>query len=210
MGELEDRFEEAGLLWPAGIKPSSVRHALDRVGVIDEVLKHCRQRRVVIQAGGMQGLWPLRFAKSFRAVHTFEPEPLLFELLALNTRQVPNIYARSAALGESPGLCGIHRAGLGGHTVIPGDSIRVETIDDLALAEVDLIQLDVEGYEAKAIRGALQTIDLSRPLILLEWRGLGERYGDTADDLSALLRPFGYRAVARLRGDLLFSCDRRR
>jgi len=51
------------------------------------------------------------------------------------------------------------------------------TIDDLGLDACDLIQLDVEGFEAKVLQGASQTITRCRPVIMVEDRGHGTRYG---------------------------------
>lgn len=41
-------------------------------------------------------------------------------------------------------------------------------IDDLALARVDFLKLDIEGMEIEALRGASDTIARTRPLVLVE------------------------------------------
>lgn len=42
------------------------------------------------------------------------------------------------------------------------------TIDSMALGPVDLIKLDIEGMELKALQGAAQTIEEQRPILVIE------------------------------------------
>jgi hypothetical protein len=41
-------------------------------------------------------------------------------------------------------------------------------IDDLNLPSCDLIHLDVEGYEAAALQGAIETIKKFKPVVIIE------------------------------------------
>ena len=54
------------------------------------------------------------------------------------------------------------------HLAPSTDSIDVITLDSLYLNQVDFIKIDVEGYEAKAIAGGVETIKKHRPTIVLE------------------------------------------
>ncbi|MGH8432099.1 MAG: FkbM family methyltransferase, partial [Solimonas sp.] len=166
------------------------------------VLSFCprKRRRAMIQAGGMNGLWALRFAEHFERVLTFEPEPLLFDCHHRNTHMVGNIIRQHAALGEAPGRCSMNFKSLGSHTVIPGDTVDVITIDSLGLEDLDLLQLDLEGYEAKAIAGAEATIDRCKPLIQLEWIGFTANYGDDPDLFAMRLAAMGYEKIANIKG----------
>ncbi len=47
-------------------------------------------------------------------------------------------------------------------------------IDDLELAELDFIKLDVEGYEYQALKGAEQTLKRCRPMVMFEDKGKGD------------------------------------
>lgn len=197
-------FFEQRLWWPCGIKNTAVSHALKRASVINTVLTFVEpnRRRLILQAGGMNGLWPLRFAECFGRVITFEPETLLFDCLYLNTHAIGNIDRHHAALGEAPGRCSMNRKSLGSHTVIEGDTVDIVRIDDFGVTDLDFLQLDLEGYEAKAIRGAIDTIERCKPVIQLEWIGFTKNYGDDPDELFSLLtEKMGYVKVADLKGN---------
>jgi FkbM family methyltransferase len=49
-----------------------------------------------------------------------------------------------------------------------GERVAVALLDDLELPRPDVIKIDVEGHEARALEGARATIDKCRPLIVLE------------------------------------------
>jgi hypothetical protein len=57
---------------------------------------------------------------------------------------------------------------LPGETDLPCIEVQRMSIDDMHLDHVDLIKLDVEGHEYIALMGALNTIKLCRPVIVIE------------------------------------------
>ena len=94
---------EFGLWWPdydAGPQKCFAyvkRHLPD----CDVGISHCSRKRIAVQAGGHVGLWPLRIARSFGEVHTFEAEEALYKALVSNTEYWPSIYHYHAALSDS-------------------------------------------------------------------------------------------------------------
>jgi len=44
-----------------------------------------------------------------------------------------------------------------------------EVLDELCISKVDLIKIDVEGYEVEVVEGLANTIETHSPLILMEW-----------------------------------------
>lgn len=191
--------------WPADTRESQKDHALNHVRSAELAISLCKQHRTAIQAGGNVGLWPMRMARSFELVLTFEPEPVSRAVLAENVATLTNVSVRAEALGESHGACGISRRSLGSHNVTDGASVDIITIDSLGLYDVDLIQLDIEGYELRALRGAVETIRRCRPVIQVELRGFTAKYGDSDEALIAFLAELGYREKARVPGaDVVF------
>jgi FkbM family methyltransferase len=67
-------------------------------------------------------------------------------------------------------------------------------IESKGITTVDLIKLDVDGYELKMIQGAVNTLRAYKPVILMELQpwGLAE-VGDNAEDLVSLLSELGYK-----------------
>lgn len=78
--------------------------------------------------------------------------------------------------------------------------VEVATLDDLTSRfedRVALVKLDVEGAEARALRGARALISRSAPLFLIEVEPTHlARQGSSVDDLMAILKPYGYAAYA--------------
>lgn len=195
-----------GFCWPEGTRESQKEHALAHVRSAELAIGLCKRRRTAIQAGGNVGLWPARFAESFERVLTFEPEPVSRACLAQNVAAFANVTVRAEALGDTPGACGIDRRSLGSHNVVDGASVAIVTIDSLELVDVDLLQLDIEGYELRALRGGAETIRRCRPVIQVELRGFTEKYGDSDAGLIEFLVGLGYREKARVPGsDVVFA-----
>ncbi len=140
----------------------------------DFALASTSSRGCVIQAGGCMGLYPRLWAEDFHLVYTFEPDPFNFSCLVMNCVDKENIVKTQAALGDKPGRCSLaYPAGeesRGMAKMIEGDSIPVVRLDDFDFAEVSVIQLDCEGSEAGVLRGAMQTIEKHKPLVIIEGR----------------------------------------
>lgn len=188
----------AGLYWPNDVGQKYV-HSLKHVKSIEWAIARCSQKRTAVQAGGNIGLWPRRLAASFRRVISFEPDAISRECLELN---VPaNVDVRPEALGDAQRACDIERASLGSHRVVDGQRVPVTTVDALGLNDVDLLQLDVEGYEWHALSGAFNTIHRCRPIIQVELRGFTDRYGKSDADVDGLLAGLNYRRVSEQPGN---------
>ena len=190
--------------------PQADEHTLDwpfTYGSIDvdsalEMMEpRLRGNRTVIQAGGAIGIWPLRLSQFFDNVYTFEPEPTNYECLIQNVAGVENIYTEQAALGKdstkkvqmklpSKGHCGAWQ-------IRDGGQIPMIRIDDLNLENVDLIYLDIEGYEHYALEGAAETIKRDRPVIGLEDKGLNGWFNSGENAVKLLTTKFGYKIIGR-------------
>jgi FkbM family methyltransferase len=155
-----------------------------------------------VQAGGCMGIWPLRLAQIYSTVYTFEPQPESFHCLQANILGVGNIRAFHAALGDERGFVGMtHREddNYGAAYVEPGATIEMQRIDDLGLDDCGLIYLDVEGYESKVIRGAVETIERCKPAIGVEVK--------FDAGVVPLLLSMGYRIHRRTNLDVILRAD---
>lgn len=198
-----------GLWWPDDVA-EKWRHSLQHVRSLEWSLAHCARKRTALQAGGNIGLWPRRMADVFARVITFEPDATSCACLLLNTAALSNVEVHCEALGQAAARCGVQHRSLGSHQVIDGDAVPVTTIDALGLTDLDFLQLDIEGYEWHALRGAIATIARCRPLIQLELRGFTEKYGASDDAVRTLLAGLGYHEVSKQRGnDVVFKAGPR-
>lgn len=139
---------------------------------------------VVVDAGANIGIYSQFLSHcvgSAGVVHSFEPAPENFRRLESATRNCPNVHLSQAAVGErsersklyvSDELNVDHRAYLP-----EGDSRRAIDIDIIALDDyfqpgqrVDLIKMDIQGYELQALRGASRVLaDNPDAKLLLEF-----------------------------------------
>jgi FkbM family methyltransferase len=111
-------------------------------------------------------------------VHSFEPSPENFRLLSTATRHLSNVRLTQAVVGERSGKCKLyisdklnvdHRA-----YKADGDSRRAVPIQMVALDDyfksgqrVDLVKMDIQGYEVHALRGAQRVLQENPDINLL-------------------------------------------
>ena len=188
-----------GYLWPAGDRQAA-EAVIQQAGVhLPALLRWVPQRRFAVQAGGNVGVYPKILATHFERVLTVEPDPDNFACLRTNLTGVSNVQSLCAAFGEADGFSRLERwpGNVGAHRLIDGAAapdrqvipdIPIITIDALVRGPCDLIWLDVEGYEIRALKGAMMTIAREAPVIIVEDKGLtpGGRAGETVDFIKLL------------------------
>lgn len=196
-------------------------HARERLDLAVPYLQH---RNVAIQAGGNLGIWPylLIVEYGFRQVHTFEPDPDNLQCLLANTDGVDGAICHGAALGKHEGSVGWlkdRKSRPGWHKVAPhgGSKLNVDMmiIDQVPILadydKIDLIALDVEGYELPALMGAERTLFRDKPVLILEdlhrsrfksFRRLGGiAYGHPPGALQEWLSQRGYHKANEVKND---------
>lgn len=177
-----------------------------------QVLDHMRRfpgRDCVVQAGGHVGCYPKLLAAHFAKVYTFEPDAENFECVRANCPE-PNIVATLGCLGDSRLPLGLKRStgkNTGKHQVLRQGKIPCFRIDDLPLNALDLLVIDVEGYEIPVLQGGIRKIAKFRPLIVAEENARLLDFGRKYGDIERLLAPFGYVVVDRVGEDIVLQCN---
>lgn len=205
-GEISDYD---GTWWPTECTRARMYHAATMTD-IEYILSFVTGTKLCIQAGGNVGLWPKEFSKHFEAVYTFEPDHVNFRCLNLNCDE-KNIVKTQAALGSHAAFIDLHRISnnCGAHSVGGYGLIPTLRIDDFGFTNCDLIQLDIEGYEHNALLGAIETIKKFHPVIVVEDKGLSEKYGTEKGHIETWLKDFGYSLVSEIHRDLIFIPNKR-
>jgi FkbM family methyltransferase len=151
--------------------------------------------------GANIGNHTLYFAKLFKRVHAFEPNPRTFELLRFNTQWSVDVRVHCHGLGDNSGVFELieHKTNLGGSSILIGDkcadnlvAINIETLDNGSVDATDLcfMKIDVEGFEAQVIKGGIKTLKQHQPVIVLEQHA-SEFNGGSSPALD-LLASMGY------------------
>jgi FkbM family methyltransferase len=161
--------------------------------------------QVVLDIGTNVGEVLMNFAKRVGPegrVIGFEPNPATLAKcrhnLLLNAFE--NVELHGVALGDKSGeaFLGHPQAGNAGADRIgsAGIPIKLTTLDEFAagLDRIDLIKIDVEGFDLKVLRGGKQTLKRLRPKLFVELCDANLReQGDSAAGLVAWLERHGYR-----------------
>lgn len=179
---------------------------------IDAILPHVPGRSTCVQAGGNLGVFGKYLSTFFAQVLVFEPAPELFPWMTGNAPE-QNILRYQAALGETLGMVGTACTRRGekpapvheGLTHVSGDGI-VPTLrlDDFGLPTLDLLMLDLEGFELFALRGAAQTVLRCRPVISVEVNQNCGFYGVSKDDVRDWIGARRYQLAFRIQSDEVY------
>ena len=140
-----------------------------------------------VDVGASVGFFTVRAARSLAThgrVLAIEPHAKRFDFLRSNVaaNSLENVTCLRVALGASDTTAtlydldksfGPHRRdiSLGNPTAHP-ISVNVRTLDaickELGITSVELVKIDVEGYEPSVLRGMIETIGRSRPDVVFE------------------------------------------
>ncbi len=166
-----------------------------------------RAARVVVDVGANTGIYTLMAGRTNPRCRIMAVEPVdrvrtLLEMnIALNGLEsrctvVAGAVSRTAGTVRFhvpdvpvPSSASLHVAGFRG---CAGDLVEVpaHTLDDLCaqFEKVDLLKIDVEGFEDEVLEGASRLLAQSRPFIIVECNPDGPH-----GSVQALLEPHGYR-----------------
>lgn len=110
-------------------------------------------------------------------VYAFEPvlENYVLARLTVTMNELRNVILFHAGLGDDMSQArmdtgagsGIHRGG-GSSVSATGQTTTLLPIDLLQLSSLSVLELDVEGYELNALRGARDTLVRCKPIVMIE------------------------------------------
>ncbi len=203
------------LLCYHGLLNARTQRWLPFLGLEDEMFylrKLVHHGQVAIDVGANVGIytgWLSRLVGPLGRVIALEPYPPTFKRLTRNLLRMraKNVTALNVAAGEVMGRTTLELPLRRGIEVIdpyvhispisvPGGETEMAPIDELAhragLSSVNLIKVDVEGFEASVIRGARSTIRRFQPSILIEiFDRWAQRYGSGFHEVNEELVELG-------------------
>jgi FkbM family methyltransferase len=150
---------------------------LDFDPLIPHILPLIRPGDTVVDVGAFIGDHTVAYSHAVGksgSVYAYEPNPVAFQCLVHNTHGMSNVFGFCHALGAADGIAGLvgeyassyiqHNNSSGGLV------IQVRRLDnDIPLfGNVDLIKIDVEGYELDVLKGAEKLIEKFHPKMVIE------------------------------------------
>ena len=159
----------------------------------DMILETIPSMKTFVDVGSNVGIWSLPMSKKFRRVVSYEPSKQNIECLRAN---VPSgIEIREKAVANFSGTADFHQAGKNcgdGKLCRPGVgssySVPVVRLDDEGIDEIDLIKIDVQGWEYEVLDGAREIIKTQRPWIIFE-------VNEDIDQCCKLMEKSGYETL---------------
>lgn len=156
--------------------------AIPELPMINFVRTIAGRGRTFVDVGAHIGFYTMGLAPGFERVIAFEPSRFQYGWLRRNAslNAYDHVLCEHVALGDKAGTARLnvlsYEGGLNSlspevaseRTILDHYTVPVEVLDDRSLADVDLLKIDVEGFEIPVLRGAARTIAASRPVILIE------------------------------------------
>lgn len=186
-----------------------------------ELFSSVKSGDVVFDVGTHIGEHLLNFAQragAAGAVHGFEPDAEIYQQCRENIRlnSFENIHLNNFGLSDKKETAAIYcvnennlgmnrivsdaemeRVNKNSETLIKRGTIEITTLDEYAeqknISKIDLMKIDVEGFEHKVILGGLETLRKFKPVIFIEVsnENLLEN-GTSADRLLGEIENLGY------------------
>lgn len=155
--------------------------------IIDILIKVCREDFTVINVGAHVGSTIIPISDHVERVFCFEPQEKMYDLLLKNilTNGVSNIIpfrgvvsnTKKTKVSMKPtdhsGISVVDKVNgkvnYGGVSIgLGGEEVFSYKIDNLIIGNVDLITIDAEGSEELVVLSAQKTIELYRPILMIE------------------------------------------
>jgi len=193
--------------------PRMLEKSLAKDGVIryqwrarEMAIKECGQHRSCIDIGANVGLWSCELVNHFENVIAFEPVAEFRECFSKNVKH-SNYIMHPITLGRHESLIEMNIVqGNTGHSHINLNSlgkgsIPLKTLDSFQLTDIDMIKIDVEGFEEEILYGAKDTIIFNRPVMAIEQQK--HEYKDAIEELPSIkiLEGWGYEVVGQVKKD---------
>ncbi|MFH1626575.1 MAG: FkbM family methyltransferase [bacterium] len=177
--------------------------------ILDLITKYLKQGETFIDIGaniGQHSMFAASIVGNFGKVYSFEPIPRIYNQIldSVHLNNFDNIIkAYNFALGEkdTEQTLYITSENIGGSSLIKRSEcdkkIEVKIIKGdnilLQLKQINLIKMDVEGYEYEALSGIHATLKKFHPIIVLEFNGDSYNKNDNyGDKIISLLNNLGY------------------
>jgi FkbM family methyltransferase len=139
--------------------------------------------KIAIDIGANKGVYAHALSALCLEVRAFEPHPKMFAVL--NHGLPPNVRTHRIALSDADGTAELvipsyNKAGFSnqgasldatkksapfGYASVAVDTRR---LDSFRFTNIGFIKIDVEGFEAAVVRGALDTIRREKPVLMIE------------------------------------------
>jgi len=173
---------------------------------LNEFLKHCEENDIklntVIDVGAWCGTWSLSICSLAENIEAFEPDPTHYHCLEKN--KTANITCRNVALGEAEKQVGLSEDNFTqAKYITAAGNVQMQTLDSYNFTNVDLIKIDVEGYELSVLKGAERTLEQCKYL-MIELNNNSKRFKSNNSIIERWLSDKGFSVLIKTWPDVVF------
>lgn len=150
------------------------------------ILRQAKRNDVVVDVGANIGYYTILLADKvgkIGKVYAFEPDKTNFEILEKNIKEskLENVVAVNAAVGRKNETKILYKSeeNLGDHKLyndqflisnVKKEMVKIIKLDDYFKdKKVDLMKIDVQGWEPEVIEGVKKIIEKDKPIIFMEY-----------------------------------------
>ena len=156
----------------------------------------------VLDIGAWVGTWTMKINPFCGRVVAFEPDPLHYECLMKNVPE--EVETHQLAVGNDKKMISLSEDNFTQAKRVVGEgNIPMVTIDSLNFTDVDLIKIDVEGYEMEVLKGADKTLQNVKYL-MIELNNNSKKYGSSNLEIEKYLRKKGFRTMIKAWPDVVW------
>ena len=160
---------------------------------------YVKRAGTAIDVGAHIGIFSRRMSQHFTLVHSFEPDAHNYACLVRNVQSWA-VRATYGAAGAQRGMGNVRvdavsNTGARGFEAAVTGNVPMYAIDEFKYDGLGLVKIDTEGYEHRVLVGALETLKLHKPVLIIE---------RPKEDSMNVLRLLGYRLADVVGKDSVF------
>ena len=164
---------------------------------LNKFIKYCesqtKKMKTVIDVGAWCGTWAKAIEPFAKKVIAFEPDKIHFECLQRNC--TINCTPRMEAVGAQLQEVSLTEDNFTqAKRVNEKGNIRMITLDHMAYQDVDMIKIDVEGYEMEVLKGATKTLE-SVKYLMIELNNNTKKYGSNNVEVEKHISSLGFKVL---------------
>ena len=164
---------------------------------LNKFIKYCesqnKKMKTVIDVGAWCGTWSKAIEPFAKKVIAFEPDKVHFECLQRNC--TINCDPRMEAVGAEVMEVSLTEDNFTqAKRVNEKGNIRMINLDYMNYQDVDMIKIDVEGYEMQVLKGATKTLENIKYL-MIELNNNTKKYGSNNMEVERYIASLGFNVL---------------